>query len=129
MRRSRQPHRSGREADHVQPPFKREGRPVRSGTNLRFFSPSSTGNKPPWDEEQGVDNASWEKSYQDRDSDQNRLESFDRRQCQILSTQHGEDEEGREVVTLITKDGIPSRQNALLEANQRWMWVMGSLCD
>ncbi|KAL8734119.1 MAG: hypothetical protein Q9166_001604 [cf. Caloplaca sp. 2 TL-2023] len=95
----------------------------RSGTNIRFFNSVSAEQKSSWDEEQGVKKESWNEQNVNAASDQNTLEDSNLKRFQILSTQRSFDDGGRDVVTLITKDGVQSQEEKTTAPNQRWIHI------
>ena len=108
--RPSRPRRAGRRGVDYDPTDNQRRNHPRPGTNIRFFTSPSVRQKSPRDVEQGVEEdllgnySRGKKAYQDA------LDNCNLRFLSILSTQRDIDERGREVVNLITKYDIGSRE-------------------
>ncbi|KAL8823816.1 MAG: hypothetical protein Q9191_005525 [Dirinaria sp. TL-2023a] len=97
--------------------------PPRSSTNIRFFNTPINQQQQILDEEQGIEkNHSRLQSGMTETGKSIEPVALRRAQIlQILSTLVSQDENGRDVVALITKDGISNQDRAAVLPNQQWI--------
>ena len=95
-------------------------RPARSRTNIRFFNTPMTQQQQIIDEEQG-NGETYSTEQSGRSETREFIGPVELSRVQILSTLADLGENGRDVVHLITQDGISNQDRAAILPNQQWM--------